>query len=38
MHFLTHLIGAALVWLVAGLVTCSMASEGDPICLMYLTG
>lgn len=38
MHFLTRRIVAALVWLVAGLTTCSMASDREPICLMYLTG
>lgn len=38
MQFLTLRYVAALVWLVAGLVTRSMASDGEPICLMYLTG
>lgn len=38
MHFFTRRTGTALVWLVAGLITCSMASDAEPICLMYLTG
>lgn len=38
MHFLTIRYVAALVWLVAGLITRGMAIDGEPICLMYLTG
>lgn len=38
MQFWTCRYVAALVWLVAGLITRSVASDGEPICLMYLTG
>lgn len=38
MHILTLRTVAALVWLVAGLISSSMATDKDPICLMYLTG
>lgn len=38
MRFWTFRYVVALVWLVAGLITRSVASDGEPICLMYLTG
>lgn len=38
MHFESYRTVAAVMWLVAGLVTPSIAREREPICLMYLTG